>query len=166
MIKFDSEFRVYRRVCKKCESREVRQKQLKNLEHHKAVQKAWREANPGYNKKQYRKDPKRYRAYQRDWVNNSPGAKEKIAQRQQKQIATTRKTIDFIKKETACADCRRFFPPICMDFDHRPGRIKLFNISRRRNSLTPLAKILKEIAKCDVVCACCHRIRTRKRQNT
>ena len=63
-----------------------------------------------------------------------------------------------------CVDCGNRFPPECMDFDHRPGEIKLFDLSHgmRRARGTALA----EIAKCDLVCSNCHRIRTaaRKRQ--
>ncbi len=60
-----------------------------------------------------------------------------------------------------CTDCGQSFPPECMDFDHRQGEAKLFNLSgMRTRKRTDLAL---EIAKCDVVCACCHRIRTRKR---
>jgi hypothetical protein len=44
-----------------------------------------------------------------------------------------------------------------MDFDH-VGDDKILDIShmRRHN----LDKLRAEIAKCEVVCACCHRIRT------
>ena len=47
-----------------------------------------------------------------------------------------------------------------MDFDHL--RDKKFNIS---NSMgMPEAALLAEIAKCEVVCSNCHRIRTEKRR--
>jgi hypothetical protein len=49
-----------------------------------------------------------------------------------------------------------------MDFDHREGETKLFNLSSAwvRGGLS---KIKEEIAKCDVVCANCHRLRTYRR---
>ena len=49
-----------------------------------------------------------------------------------------------------------------MDFDHRLGEVKSFVISYApgRHSLEA---ITAEIAKCDVVCANCHRLRTRDR---
>jgi hypothetical protein len=57
-------------------------------------------------------------------------------------------------------DCGGTFPPECMDFDHRPGEKKLFGIGQglRRK----LEALLAEIAKCDLVCANCHRIRTHR----
>lgn len=63
-----------------------------------------------------------------------------------------------------CMDCGYRAHPAALDFDHRPGEIKLFNIgeeigNRSRQSLW------EEIAKCDVVCANCHRIRTTERRS-
>jgi hypothetical protein len=46
-----------------------------------------------------------------------------------------------------------------MDFDHRPDEAKLFTISHGKGQYGE-EKILAEIAKCDVVCANCHRLRT------
>jgi hypothetical protein len=68
-----------------------------------------------------------------------------------------------VHKSGPCMDCGHKFPPECMDFDHVRGR-KLFNIG---NSATRSAKALKrEIAKCDLVCSNCHRIRTKKRRHS
>lgn len=62
-------------------------------------------------------------------------------------------------KARPCADCGIQYPHYVMDFDHRDPTKKLFNISggalRRKPSL-----ILAEIAKCDIVCANCHRERS------
>jgi hypothetical protein len=61
-------------------------------------------------------------------------------------------------KKVPCMDCGKTLPPECMDFDHRPGTDKKFGVAEmggRRMSV-----VLEEIAKCDIVCANCHRIRT------
>lgn len=61
-------------------------------------------------------------------------------------------------KARPCADCGNEYPHYVMDFDHRDRTQKSFGIGR---SLLRSTKILlSEIAKCDVVCANCHRIRT------
>jgi len=59
-------------------------------------------------------------------------------------------------------DCGRVFPPQVMQWDHLPGAQKLGDISTglRRRSRT---QILEEIAKCELVCANCHTIRTFER---
>lgn len=63
-------------------------------------------------------------------------------------------------KDQPCHDCGNRYPPECMDFDHVRGD-KLFGVSTRRND--SWKRILAEMAKCDLVCANCHRIRTRDR---
>src|ERR1051326_1741302 len=62
---------------------------------------------------------------------------------------------------TACLDCGGSFPPECMDFDHRPGQAKVRDVGSMVTSA--METLLAEVAKCDLVCANCHRIRTRKR---
>lgn len=49
-----------------------------------------------------------------------------------------------------------------MDFDHRPGEGKVANVGTMRLKVSE-ATIRKEIAKCDLVCANCHRERTHQR---
>lgn len=64
-------------------------------------------------------------------------------------------------KDQPCMDCGGTFPAVAMDFDHRPGEVKVKEVNKMyKNSK---AAILAEIAKCDVVCANCHRIRTQQR---
>ena len=65
-------------------------------------------------------------------------------------------------KQVPCVDCGDRFPPECMDFDHIAERgPKLFNISKAGGRT--FAPLLAEIAKCDLICANCHRIRSRAR---
>jgi hypothetical protein len=67
-------------------------------------------------------------------------------------------------KNKPCADCGRRFPYYVMDFDHRESEAKLCNLAELScHQRISLAKLLEEIAKCDVVCANCHRERTYQR---
>jgi hypothetical protein len=67
-------------------------------------------------------------------------------------------------KEKPCADCGRQYPFYVMEFDHREGETKLFNISALNGyRRTSMRNLLAEIAKCDLVCANCHRERTYRR---
>ena len=63
-------------------------------------------------------------------------------------------------KDVPCVDCGIRYPPYVMEFDHRPSEKKLFRISAGINRKK--AVLLVEMAKCDIVCANCHRIRTHK----
>lgn len=66
-------------------------------------------------------------------------------------------------KDGPCVDCGRRFPACAMDFDHVRGK-KSFNISEAAFHWSPsrTEPLLAEISKCDLVCACCHRVRTWK----
>lgn len=65
------------------------------------------------------------------------------------------------KSNKPCKDCNNTFPPYVMDFDHIKEKTK--DVS----SLVyySIAKLKKEISKCELVCANCHRIRTFNRNN-
>jgi hypothetical protein len=63
-------------------------------------------------------------------------------------------------KDRPCHDCGLSFPPVCMDFDHRPTEVKGREVSVCRSR----AQVDAEVGKCDLVCACCHRLRTEARR--
>ena len=81
---------------------------------------------------------------------------ERIRSRQAENLAFLRGL-----RSGPCLDCRLVFAPHQMDFDHRDPAIKSFRLSEGRAMLRSRATLLAEVAKCDVVCANCHRIRTR-----
>jgi hypothetical protein len=64
-------------------------------------------------------------------------------------------------RRVPCADCGQQFKPYQMDFDHRDPTTKAFNVMTGRAMLMSTAKVLAEVAKCDIVCVNCHRLRTR-----
>lgn len=64
-------------------------------------------------------------------------------------------------KSRPCADCGVQYPYYVMDFDHREGEEKEFEMNRV--SYVTMRAIKREIEKCDVVCANCHRERTYQR---
>ena len=65
-------------------------------------------------------------------------------------------------KTAPCIDCGGKFPAVCMDFDHIAD--KEFNIGDARANGSSLTRVLKEIEKCELVCANCHRLRTAARR--
>lgn len=66
-------------------------------------------------------------------------------------------------KRVPCADCGGTFHPFVMDFDHREGEAKRFNISAAVPLGLSLESVAEEAAKCDVICSNCHRMRTLRR---
>lgn len=89
--------------------------------------------------------------------------KKNQAQYVTKALSRKRELYDKIAalKQEPCADCKQKFNPWQMDFDHVTG-VKLFDIASGYQQRAWKA-ILDEIAKCELVCANCHRERTHQR---
>lgn len=66
-------------------------------------------------------------------------------------------------KDKPCVDCGIKYPSYVMDFDHIDATTKVTNICNLKRHRVAFVKIEAEIAKCEVVCANCHRERTNKR---
>ena len=87
-----------------------------------------------------------------------------------KALESTRERRDSIRqmirsaKDRPCADCGKSYPYYVMDFDHIVGK-KRFDVGRGLSNRT-VADIEEEIAKCEVVCANCHREREHLRRNS
>jgi len=69
--------------------------------------------------------------------------------------------IQQIKLDRGCTDCGFNTHPAALDFDHLPGFVKVYRVCTMADMRREL--IDAEIAKCEVVCANCHRIRTMQR---
>src|SRR5579859_7354703 len=66
--------------------------------------------------------------------------------------------VDQVKAQP-CLDCGGRYPPFVMDFDHVRGD-RVDAVSRFRAGRLARARLEAELAKCEVVCANCHRRRT------
>lgn len=76
-------------------------------------------------------------------------------------IAENRAYINEFKRRP-CADCGNSFPSECMDLDHIPSRgPKVLDLCRMLTRTRH--RLEEELAKCEVVCANCHRTRTKQR---
>ena len=80
-----------------------------------------------------------------------------------KQKAYLAKYIRELKEKSPCLDCGEYYPYYVMDFDHVRGR-KHKNVMELIPTLSK-KKIDEEIAKCEIVCSNCHRIRTHVRKS-
>ena len=68
--------------------------------------------------------------------------------------------LDSLKDGNPCADCGRTYPPYVMEWHHLPGTIKRLVLADVRRAAHSRKRILAELAKCELVCANCHRERT------
>lgn len=77
--------------------------------------------------------------------------------------AKTLKELHLYKEKKGCADCRNRFPHYVLEFDHMPGFKKIDVVYRvLKNYGVEMA--WAEVAKCEVVCSNCHKIRTYSRE--
>jgi hypothetical protein len=109
---------------------------------------------------------RKWRAANRDLVNSRSRGYKKAARLSGKKYGRQIE-LDLLLiqlKAKPCADCGNEFPTCCMDFDHRPGTEKVNNVGTMFAHHWSQERILAEIAKCDLVCANCHRIRTQARR--
>ena len=92
--------------------------------------------------------------------------KEKIKARSKKKNRENRKRnkeyIVFVKSLISCVDCGED-NHIVLEFDHVRGEKKA-NVSDMGNQSFSIQTIQKEIDKCEVRCANCHRIATYERR--
>ena len=120
--------------------------------------------NPKY-RTGHQKSSRKYYYKNRDDIREKQNARRKQLRANKERLA------DYLIAKyggTPCLDCGGEFPWCAMDFDHRPGEIKVFKIGgASAQKATPglIAKAEREIKKCDLVCANCHRVRTEKRAN-
>lgn len=108
--------------------------------------------------REYMKSP-RGRASQARWKEaNTEKIRAKLARRVQRNVEILASL-----KARLCADCGGSFHPAAMQFDHLPehGR-RVRCVSGMTSGST--GRMLKEIAKTEVVCANCHCVRTHKRR--
>ncbi len=113
---------------------------MKHKEHEKKRNKAYR-----------LKNRERWLKYRAKWQRGDQKVKR----------AAIRELIGILK-DVPCADCGKRYSRYVMDFDHVRGD-KHFTIGRSQEH-PDLEAVAEEIAKCDVVCANCHREREFQRR--
>ena len=102
------------------------------------------------------KDPAKQKAAQRAWYErNLKEVKRRIRDRRTKVRQYVR---DYKLNNSICTDCKISWPPHMLDFDHLSN--KKFSISGKGVKDNSLESVIKEIQKCEIVCANCHRHRT------
>ncbi len=108
------------------------------------------------NKKDQAAASKRYYEANKDKV------KSRTLIRNKKQNYKNRQYITFIKSLSECVDCGED-NVVVLEFDHIRG-VKKNTVSKMANQSYSLITIQKEINKCEVRCANCHRIVTHERR--
>ncbi len=99
---------------------------------------------------------KRWEAIRKHYYANRQIYIDKASRKRQE----LREWVCSLKSSTPCKDCKIQYPYFVMDFDHISN--KKIIVSKVINGGS-WKKTKAEIAKCDLVCSNCHRLRTYKR---
>lgn len=102
------------------------------------------------------KDPRRKASSRKYYEKNKLAYLARARKSEQDCVEILRKA-----KDVPCADCNVRYPYYVMDMDHLDGDLKVANLSKMTK--TGKAQFLLELAKCEPVCANCHRERTFQR---
>lgn len=113
----------------------------------------------------------RYRDRQQDWCKDCKSAyaaeyyvrnraKRSAYNAQQRQNAAA--WYLSLKEGRPCSDCGGVFHPSAMQWDHPPGVEKVAHVAEMYRGRRD--RVLAEIAKCELVCANCHAVRTHRRR--
>jgi hypothetical protein len=105
------------------------------------------------------KDPERQREAQKRYYE---AKKAKYLSQSRAQRQENIQKLNTLKEANPCVDCKVSYPYYVMHFDHIGTAEKAGNVSTMLRNFG-WGKVLKEIQKCELVCANCHAIRTWKR---
>lgn len=98
-----------------------------------------------------------YRAHKEKYIEK---AKRAAAARRE----SVREAIQKAKEGKSCVDCEQAYPPWVLQFDHLHGSDKEAAVANMAGHGLSVARVLREIAKCEIVCANCHADRTYRRR--
>jgi hypothetical protein len=106
------------------------------------------------------KDPEKRREHNRRYYASHKVEQAARVRKDKKKFRARLREFLAVVKSAPCVDCKRRYPPYVMDFDHLDPTTKKFHVSH--GSSRSMKAVKEEIAKCELVCANCHRIRTHK----
>jgi len=99
------------------------------------------------------KDIVKRREYRRKWYALHKISERAHVSRRKKEI---KKWFQKYKESLHCASCGEKHPGV-LDFHHKNQKEKEFGINTRVHSGYSITKLKKEMDKCEVLCANCHR---------
>src|SRR5205085_2336078 len=107
------------------------------------------------------KDVEKRRAYHRKWHAEHRELRSKYIYKHRKKtrLVYNQRIIEYLKNHP-CVDCG-FSNILALEFDHLRDKVK--DVMKMVRDLAPWNKIEEEIAKCEVRCANCHRIKTHRK---
>ena len=150
----------YHSWCQRC--RRDYSRNLARTPEQQVKRKAWRDANKDgialRNKTLWATNKTRYEPARQRWAAEN---RTSVLSYLHERGRDFREWVDSMKAGKPCLDCLGTFPPYVMEYDHVQGE-KRHNIGKMANHKRE--RVLEEIAKCELVCCACHRIRSHNRR--
>ena len=87
---------------------------------------------------------------------NYEGNKQATLDRNNRNRKKNKTWWDAFKVNLSCINCGESHPA-CLDFHHRDGKDKKIEVGKLSGTTYSKEYVLKEVKKCDVLCANCHR---------
>lgn len=98
--------------------------------------------------------------YQRNWYRakyaSNPDERQRVSQRNKRVRGRKKKWLAEFRATLACMHCGEAHPA-CLDFHHKDSSQKRDAVANMFRQNLSLETIQAEIAKCEVLCANCHR---------
>lgn len=104
------------------------------------------------------------RAYHNNYYRTNAKRRAKIREYSKNAIVRNKLYVDTYLKEHPCLVCGEC-DILVLEFDHREPEFKGREISVLVHNAASIQRLQEEIAKCDVLCANCHRRKTHKQLN-
>lgn len=137
------------KCCRMCGERKPPDEFYRAKDRRDGLQGACKSCMREYKRKRAERHPERIRASHHRWREDNAEHERTYTRARRLE---RRNALDAIKRTQGCADCGTTEGDL--HFDHRPGTVKLFNVAHGVGH--SWAKLLAEIAKCDVRCSPCH----------
>ena len=82
--------------------------------------------------------------------------KDLVQQRNRNRLRLHTLRLNYIQRRATCTHCG-IWDYTVLEFNHKPGVDKLFNIGRTKSKSKAWSKIINEVRKCEILCANCHK---------
>ena len=105
--------------------------------------------------------PKCRKKVARTWAGKN---RKRISDHQHSLVWACKRFVREYKETHPCTDCTKMFPWYVMEFDHVHGRTQKGDVTIARVVCTgSIERVKREMAKCQLVCSNCHKVRTHER---
>ena len=117
-------------------------------------------ASAEYHREWRRRNPDKVRAKRATYRSKPENRQKERAAAHRRRMRSPVRFMTDLFKASPCTGCGGRFPALVMEFDHRNADEKVADVAALVHQRRAPSVVFTEIAKCDLVCVNCHRLRT------